>query len=248
MSLTFHILNGDALKERFPNDIKGEQIVARKCLVDGPVDGENLKEFYQKRAQFIRESYGDYSIQKYFRDTVSQFEKIQNIPAESEVNLWFEDDLFCQVNLWFVGSLIYCFTPSVTALIVRPPRHTPYGFGELNSDQLGEALSKRIQIKEIKVFHQLWEAYRLGNIDRLKALAEKVRNVYPFILPAVEAHIERIPSIDNPGRPKKSLISIMDELRTKEFGPVFQEFCKRESIYGFGDLQVKRLYDELLNS
>jgi hypothetical protein len=31
------------------------------------------------------------------------------------------------------------------------------------------------------------------------------------------------------------------------FGTVFQEFCKRESIYGFGDLQVKRIFDEVVH-
>jgi len=38
----------------------------------------------------------------------------------------------------------------------------------------------------------------------------------------------------------------MKELETQDFGPVFREFTKRESIYGYGDLQVKRLFDELL--
>ena len=37
----------------------------------------------------------------------------------------------------------------------------------------------------------------------------------------------------------------MKELETEEFEPVFYEFCKRESIYGFGDLQVKKLIREI---
>ena len=32
-----------------------------------------------------------------------------------------------------------------------------------------------------------------------------------------------------------------------DFGIIFKEFCKREPIYGFGDLQVKRLLSELEN-
>ena len=78
-------------------------------------------------------------------------------------------------------------------------------------------------------------------------LAEKLKPKYPFMLPAINAHIERIPEDGYLGRPKESLKEIMKELQTDKFGPVFQEFCKRESIYGFGDLQVKRLYDEVLN-
>jgi hypothetical protein len=40
----------------------------------------------------------------------------------------------------------------------------------------------------------------------------------------------------------------MEDLETDEFGPVFKEFNKRESIYGFGDLQVKRIFDEIKNN
>jgi len=60
--------------------------------------------------------------------------------------------------------------------------------------------------------------------------------VYPFILPATKAHVERKPTNENAGRPIQSLITIMKELETEEFGPIFREFNKRESIYGFGDL------------
>lgn len=35
----FHILNGDALKSQFPEQILGEKIIARECLVDGSVEG-----------------------------------------------------------------------------------------------------------------------------------------------------------------------------------------------------------------
>ena len=64
----------------------------------------------------------------------------------------------------------------------------------------------------------------------------------------MKAHIERISTEENLGRPVQSLIQIMKELETEEFEPVFREFCIRESIYGFGDLQVKRLFDEIKNN
>jgi len=70
------------------------------------------------------------------------------------------------------------------------------------------------------------------------------------MLPAIHAHLQRFPSEtetnkEKLGRPKISLIQIMNELKSEEFAPVFREFSKRESIYGFGDLQVKRLFDEV---
>ncbi len=39
----------------------------------------------------------------------------------------------------------------------------------------------------------------------------------------------------------------MEERNTVEFGQIFKTFCIREEIYGFGDLQVKILVDEIKN-
>ena len=52
MKKQYHILNGDALKEKFPEDLKGEIVVARECMVVGNVKGSTLEEVFQSRAQF----------------------------------------------------------------------------------------------------------------------------------------------------------------------------------------------------
>ena len=90
-----------------------------------------------------------------------------------------------------------------------------------------------------------WEYYRDDQLVKLKELAIKLSDLYPFLIPAVEAHLERIPSQNSLGRPSETLLKIMAELNTTEFGPVFQRFCELESIYGFGDLQVRRLWENL---
>lgn len=71
---------------------------------------------------------------------------------------------------------------------------------------------------------------------------------FPFILAAVNAQIDRLPKNESIGRPKQTLKKIVEYLQTSEFGPVFQEFCKRESIYGFGDSQVQVLLREILDN
>lgn len=45
MTKQYHILNGTALKEQFPKQIPGERIIAKECMVDGSVNGndENRK-------------------------------------------------------------------------------------------------------------------------------------------------------------------------------------------------------------
>ncbi len=249
MRKQYHILNGDALKEQFPEEIEGEIIVARECLVDGDVKSDNLDELFQIRAKFIAEFYGGHSTQDYYRDAVSEFEKIMAIPKQSSVNLWFEDDLFCQVNFWFVASLLEKITDSDTSVyLVRPQVHTQYGFAGLNQSELVSIYKNRIILREPGKVAGLWRSYQKGDTEALMNTANELRELYPFILPAVEAHMARIPTANNAGRPIESLTAIMKELKTDDFGTVFREFNKRENIYGFGDLQVKKLFDTVKNN
>jgi len=132
-----HILNGDALLERFPFDTP-DVIVARECLVDGDVssahqvaslDGggdasldTSLDAFFQIRASFLQKQYG-ISPDEYAASTIAEFWKIREIPPESDINLWFEEDLFCQVNFWFCCTLIheFFFNPANPLCQLRRP-------------------------------------------------------------------------------------------------------------------------------
>jgi hypothetical protein len=89
----------------------------------------------------------------------------------------------------------------------------------------------------------LWIYYQKENFELLLKEAKELNTSMPFIFDAVEAHIARKPTEDHPGRPIQALLDITRELDTKEFEPIFKEFSKREKIYGFGDLQVRRMFD-----
>ena len=247
MKNQYHILNGDCLRQQFPKQIDGEVIVARECLVDGEVESDSLDELFKVRAKFIT-VYGDYSIEDYYSKSVSEFEKIQKIPKRTEINLWFEDDLFCQVNFWFSINLILNSVQDCNVFLIRPTVHTQYGFGGLNEFELIKAFEQRTQIIDIEKIASLWNSYQKNDTKKLIKTAKELEAEFPFIYKAVEAHIDRIPNENNPGRPIQSLIEIMKELETESFVPVFREFNKRESIYGFGDSQVKRLLDEIKNN
>ncbi len=242
----YHILNGDALLERFPEPIPGERIVARECLVDGDVSCENLEDFFSTRASFLSRNYGE-TEQFYIEHVVPEFQKIQNIKNESEINLWFEKDLFCQVNFWFVVHLLHnsgLHTDNV--YLVLPKAHSPYSFAHLNNKELQEALDERLPLQNLNSFSDLWLSYQHNELEKLTQISQGMADSFPFISSAVEAHIQRLPSEKDPGRVVESLKQIMEDLDDPSFGPVFREFCNREAIYGFGDLQVKRIYDEIL--
>lgn len=247
--MTTHILNGDALLAQLPATLPGDRLVAKECLVDGPVTGDTLEALYETRSRFLTTAYGGYSPAFYFEKTVPQFEQMRQLPASAEVNLWFEDDLFCQVNLWFVAHLLTSDTQVAEVYLIRPTADIRYGFGGMDKAAFEAAYANRraLSHKDLILFAKLWQCYQAHQLPEMEVLAHGAASVFPFLPAAVQAHLDRYPA-EGPGRPERSLKAIMAELGSEAFGPVFQAFCDREAIYGFGDLQVKRIFDQVLES
>jgi hypothetical protein len=130
--------------------------------------------------------------------------------------------------------------------MVRPPRHTIYGFGGLDETALEIIYKNKTPINSIDKIAALWSAYSQNNNRELLVLKENISSSLPFMVPAINAQLDRAPKNDQPGRPIQTLISIINELEGDNFGNIFREFCKRESIYGYGDLQVRRMVEEIV--
>ncbi|MTI38876.1 DUF1835 domain-containing protein [Fulvivirga lutimaris] len=240
-----HILNGDALKSQVENWLAGELIVARECLVDGDDYGTDIESLYACRAKFISSNYEGTQPEDYYKKTVCEIEKIRALTSQDEIMLWFEDDVFCQVNFWFCIHLLYQNGVHNLSL-VRPEKHTQYGFGGLQQPELEIALKNRLELNHQKEIAALWEMFKARNVNHLNKMAVFFNNEYPFISNVIDAFIRSIPTKDNPGEPVMILKEIMKDLNTQEFSPIFREFSKRAPIYGYGDLQVKRLLDKLI--
>jgi len=200
--------------------------------------------------------------------------------------------------------------------LIKPKPNTPYSFAGHRDEELAEQFRERVPIGDPGAITRVWEEYVRGDADALRDVAEALEGEFPFILKAVEAHIDRIPREGDPGRPVRTLLEIVREIReiremqemqemremqemqqmrearemremqekrdvreirearemeqnrevqdTGEvrevsgtaqesganhdvpFGAVFHEFQRREAIYGFGDLQIKRLFDAVM--
>lgn len=243
----FHILNGDALSTQFPVDIPGQRIVAREVLSDGVIQGNTPEQFFAGRLSYMQEKYG-ISKAEYTRLTLTEFNRIRQIPPDAFVFLWFEDDVFCQLNCWFVAALLAYEHHRGPCYLIRPQEHSRFGFGGLSNESLLELYREKPFLLDVNKISELWKIIQTGDTLTALTYARDTLQAYPFIAPAVEAYLDSLPSANDLGRPKRSLIQIVQELGTTDLGPVFAEFSKREAIYGYGDLQVKRLLQELVES
>jgi hypothetical protein len=245
-----NILNGDSLAFSFPDaKIEGDVIVVREGLIDGNLSGNNLQDFWQSRAKYMEVTDTEYHSQ-----VVREFEKIMNAPDESEFNLWFEYDLFCQVNMWFVISIINSLRIKknvfavYTSYLDKSSKQFWNGFGPANSDELKVCYAKRISLSEadLQLGQELWEAYRNNSLEDLTNLSKNHSLAFPYLQDVVKAHVDRFPKNGTKGRPERVIEDITKNVST-DFHKVFQEFWNRESIYGFGDTQLKSIYDKVMH-
>ena len=80
----------------------------------------------------------------------------------------------------------------------------------MNEEELIQAFENKtkITIQEQKILVQFWRLYQENNITQFLTLAEELNPKFPFLIPAIRAHQDRL---SNPGRPKKAIIRIMKE-------------------------------------
>ena len=145
------------------------------------------------------------------------------------------------------GSLLSTSKNQYNVNFVGPTFGNEYNFGGMSISGLVEAFEKRMIIApiEFEKLSLLWRAYQEDRFEDMTGIAESLSKKYPFLLPAIKAHIDRFPKVGNPGRIQQTLLEIVKDLGNTDFNAVFNEFIRREPIYGFGDLQVKRIFRKI---
>lgn len=234
--MKMHVLAGDALAEDFKlTEIGGEIVVCRECLIEGDLRAETLEGFWTMRERFIKKTYG---ADDYREKVVREFEKVQNLSADTEVYLWFEYELFCQANMWFCLALLQNTRAQIyrVAPAVRAETEIWKGFGNLGKADLERCFAGKVEFSKEEIRHgaKLWEAFRNKNAGELEKLGAAQYECFPKLAEVCRAATE----IET--RPVETLKKISATGETN-FENVFAQFAESEGAYGFGDAQVKRI-------
>jgi hypothetical protein len=240
-----HILNGDALGDQFPKDLPGETLVFRECLIEGPKKGIEFEAFFTSRAAYLSDTYDPTIKESYSQELSFPLMKVVTDNKPSEVVLWFEEDLFCQANFWFVCHFLLSSGYSGKVTWAKPSGTSRYNFGLLSKESLMAVFEERLLINLTKIA-PLWQAYSVNDSDELIRLVEGSTDLSEYIIPAAMAFRDMNTSTIEQSRPYLSLLEIKKTLKTTHFGKVFMEFCQKEAVYGFGDIQVKRIFDKVM--
>jgi len=236
--MIYHVLPGDSLAPEFvKTGIEGHAIICRECLAVGDVDAENLAEFWDQRARFIASEYGEDEVE-YHETVAHELARLLDAEMGDEVNLWFEYELFCSVNLWF--CLFLLSETEARVFRVSPSQLKDAdrweGFGDFEATDLRKSFEQRLELtrEDVELGRDLWIAFRSHNHDKLDELAKKNSETFPHLAEVCAA----APELDT--RPAEIVAEIMLE-GNSTIEHVFPEFKQRAGVYGYGDLQVEKL-------
>ena len=120
---------------------------------------------------------------------------------------------------------------------MRPQNDLWKGFGGLDENALKKCFEQRIKltVEDVSLGRELWKSFVFKSFDLIDF--EKAAN-FPYLKEVCEAAGE----IES--RPEARMREILTGGET-DFDKVFEKFSKTEGIYGFGDAQVRKIYNDL---
>ena len=246
MANTLHIANGDHTAEIIKNTtLEGDVIVWRELLCEGPICNEvGSDDFWKKRYDYFEDEIGISRID-YFDKTIKEILKLTDVPKQTEIVLWFEFDLFCQVNLMALCSFILRnFKKEVTYSLVCTGyvkgKDRLQSLSDFSSSEYIDLYKNRINLSKVNLefADSCWKVYAENDVEKLKEFNFKNRK-FMYLPAAINQHLKRFPTENGLNEIQEKIIEIINSeaLTENEIVRELLIWQQAETVYGFGDLQ-----------
>jgi hypothetical protein len=195
--MTLHITNGDTTVTVMESaGIGGEFLPWCDVLHEGPVPaGLTLEEMSETRARFIADS-GCQTDEKARDDFRARDAKLACFREHEEVILWFEHDLYDQLQLlqildWFSGQDF----GATSFTMICPGDY----LGTMQPQLLAALYPKRrvVMPEHLELGRKAWSAFCSPDPRSWESLIAVESSALPFLRAAVIRHLEQYPSLKN---------------------------------------------------
>jgi len=243
---TLHVLNGDATARQFQEaKIAGDHLVWREVMVEGPVTEDVKTEaFWAARRQFLEEKYGapDWQYDRF----MEQLAILDNASGYSEVVLWFEYDLFCQINL--LAALAYVTHPNISLVCLGDQIDGRLrGLGEIDAEYFPALFRDRqpLTSEDLSYAAEVWGAYTSPDPEHLKTFRQE-HSTFSYLDRALQSHFSRFPGRNGINAIEYDMLEIVREGITNE-RQLIGKMLRNDTWIGLGDLQYIRIRRSLQN-
>lgn len=245
MSKTLHILNGDSTHNKFQNTgIDGDTYIWKEVLSDGPVDPEfGSPDFWKKREKFMTKEF-ELAENQYRQDGQVPFENMAStIDQYDEVVLWFEYDLFCQINMitlmHWLGNVNHLGTTSLLCVGKIDDSDRLYGLGEIDTKAYPQLYKNRLKLgsREFSYATDVYEAFTSATPDDLFTFVLMPFAELPYLPQALESHFQRFPSKQTGFTEIEQQLILFIQAGERDQMKLVGKMLRWQKHHGFGDLQ-----------
>jgi hypothetical protein len=231
---TLHITNGDAVQLN-QTGLGGTVVFWRDILHEGPVPaGLTLEKLTAVRARFLAR-YGAQREAEILESMRARDRALESFREHDEVALWFEHDLYDQLQLiqildWFsrqdLGKTVLSLIQSDQYLGPLTPAQLTLLFPSRN----------RVTEAELQLAQRAWNAFCSPTPAALVELISGESSSLPFLRSAIVRHLEQFPSdINGLSRTEKQIIETVDG-GVSNVGAIFLADQSKEERIFMGDL------------
>lgn len=253
MSSQLHITNGDVFTQRLEQlKFKGDVITWREMLCEGKTETNVGSEtFWKTRFEFLHKNY-KVSKSWFIEKTLKEYRSLCNHKQQEEIILWFEYDLFCQINMLAVISWLKTHRRHARITLVcsgyQRDSDVLLGLGELEDDEIRELFEGRLELSQddIEYADYVWQLYCSDNPIRLENLTDYENYQFEYLKPAIEAHLRRFPSIRNGlNELEHRILAIAERDKPESKKALIGQVLRNQGWYGYGDSQYQRMLTNL---
>lgn len=236
MTQRLNITNGDSAAGTLSEaGVEGKIIAWRDVLHEGPVDSSlSLEELSKARARFISEQgWDDFAhVSGNFteRDRV-----IRHLDYFDEVVLWFEDDLYDQLQLI---QLLDFFGRGAargkTLSVIVVDGYIP----PLSTDEIKQLdkVRQRVTPEQLDLAKRAWKAFGSEDPTSISRLLDESTTALKYLASALRRHLEEFPSTDNGlSRSEREALSAIQAGHSTPVAAFLEVARKQESIF-LGDI------------
>lgn len=245
-----HITNGGYLTKYLNElEITGEKLTWQEILCEGPTqEMVHTNEFIELRSDFLSEFY---NVQLDFKKIEFGTEQLNTPERYSEIVLWFEYDLFCNINMIAVISLLKQKKIELPIYLVCSGRvageKTLKALTELKSGQLIKHYKNKVLLNEsdIDLAKTVWGIYCGKDHNLLKPFIVQSSS-FQYLSNCLKAHLERFPDpTDGLNILEKNILKLVRDNTINSRHHLLGYALNYQGYYGFGDMQIERIIDDL---
>lgn len=197
-----HVTNGDSAAQSLRQaGLPGTVIAWRDVLHEGPVpEGLAPDELRAVRARYIAEmGWGAYD--DVLADMAARDQTLEDAVAQDEVVLWFEHDLYDQLQLIQILDRVAERDAAATRLSLvcigdYPVEPRFIGLGQLSPQQLAGLFPDRQAVSpdELALGRAAWAAFRGPDPTAIERLLATGATALPYLAGALTRHLEQFPA------------------------------------------------------